>query len=453
MTFFSRLFARPADPTTTPKRDDARHTEAIDRTAKMVRAKEPAKLARKHGLDVVDLTWEDTGRYKGSCVGPNISDMTIQVSNASRSRVTCMPVIRHPNFSDKTADISIDDILLRVGNEKGAALSNVTLREYLRDLRKHLSNPSSWKGKETSLLAPREKEVLVSAQACFLPVPTDDKADFNPVLFNYQSYAGAPAVLAIVATREGTSATIIDNQRDGFGAGRAWGQRLFFNQNGERASFTGTRMTEFVAAGGDATDKVDTMEAARSKGLSCVMLIQVPLEQPQRARASMPMCLAAPAAAFDQCASRCPDEDALDEAVIGHGDVEGPFTEIDNLAIKRDARFPIRVTVQFYKATSTGHITAAEMESLAQQIDSVYKDAKAVGSLVTEPDRGRSTEWDDDGKGKIEPKDWWEQFWATQEAATGKTRAELRAQLAKLLGREPIDDELEDAIRRVFFKS
>lgn len=454
-TFFQRLFAKPAAPSTDkPSRvDDTAHTDAIDRTAKMVHAKEPKKLASKHGLNVVDLTWEDTGRYKGSSVGPNISDMTIQVANATRTRVTCMPVIRHPNFSDKTADISIDDILLRVGNEKGAPLRNVTLREYLRDLRTFLSKPSSWTGGETSLLAPREKEVLVSAQACFLPVPVSDKADFNPVLFNYQSYAGAPAVLAIVATREGTSATIIDNQRDGFGAGAAWGQRLFFNQNGERASFTGTRMTEFVAAGGDATDKVTSMDDAKAKGLSCVMLIQVPLEQPQRARASamMPMMCAAPAGALQK--SMCMDEEALDEAVIGHGEVEGPFTEIDNLAIKRDARFPIRVTVQFYKATSTGHITAAEMDALASQIDAVYKDAKAVGSLVTEPDKGRSTEWDDEGNGKAEPKDWWEQFWRAQEAATGKTRVELRAQLAKLLGRTPIDDELEDAIRRVFFKS
>ena len=452
MTFFSRLFARPAETPATPKRDDVRHTEAIDRTAHMVHASGPKKLASKHGLDIVDLTWEDTGRFKGSAVGPNISDMTIQVANATRSRVTCMPVIRHPNFSDKTADISIDEIKLRVGNEKGDKLSNVSLRDYLRDLRKYLAVPASWKGTEKSLLAPREKDVLVSAQACFLPVPTSDKAEFNPVLFNYQSYAGAPAVLAIVATREGTSATVIDNQRDGFGAGARWGQRLFFNQNGERASFTGTRMAEFVAAGGDATDKVESMEAAQAKGLSCVMLIQVPLVQPQRSREMLSMCapMCAPAAS-----SKCMayDEEAVDEAVIGHGEVEGPFTEIDNLAIVRDARFPIRVTVQFYKATSTGEVTATEMRAIAAQIESVYKDAKAVGSLVCDPDTGRSTEWDDEGTGKAEPKDWWEKFWTAQEAATGKTRVELRAQLAKLLGRTPIDDELEDAIRRVFGKS
>src|SRR5262249_35393919 len=163
-----------------------------------------------------------------------------------------------------------------VGNERGKALSVIGLRAYLRDFRRYLTDPSSWAGSETSLLAPRETEVLVSAQACFLPVPPSGKAEFNPVLFNYQSYAKSPAVLAIVATREGTSATIIDNQRDGFGAGGAWGQRLFFNQNGGRASFTGTRLAEFLEVGGDATDRVDTSTKSTT-GLSSVLLIQVPL--------------------------------------------------------------------------------------------------------------------------------------------------------------------------------
>jgi hypothetical protein len=436
-TFFKKLF----------NTDTNDHAHIIERTARMVHDGSARTLASKHSLQVLDLTWEDTGRHKGSCVGPNISDMTIQV--AQGSRITCMPVIRYPNFSDKTADISIDDVVLRVGNERGRALSSVTLREYLGNLRKYLTKPSSWAGSESSLLAPREREVLVSAQACFLPVPKSGKAEFNPVLFNYQSYAGAPAVLAIVVTREGTSATIIDNQRDGFGAGAAWGQRLFFNQHGERASFTGTRMQEFVEAGGDATDRVDSVEAAKAKGLSCVMLIQVPLVQPQRARRSafaegamMPMACAAPRS------KSCDAE--LDEAVIGHGEVEGPFTEIDGLAIKRDARFPIRITVQFYKATATGVVTAADMTALAQQIQSVYADAKAVGSLVCDPDSGRSTEWDDEGKGKQQPADWWQSFWATQEAATGKTREELMRDLERLLGRRPHEHELEDAIRRVF---
>ncbi|HTL37187.1 MAG TPA: hypothetical protein VL326_28825 [Kofleriaceae bacterium] len=452
-TFFSKLFNTTATKAAKRTSEDPDHAAVISRTAQMTHSDKARSLAKKHGLEILDLTWEDTGRFKGSCVGPNISDMTIQV--AQEKAVTCMPVIRYPNFSDKTADISIDDVVLRVGNEKGNTLQNVTLRDYLRGLRKHLSKPDSWGGKETSLLAPREKEVLVSAQACFLPVPKSGKAEFNPVLFNYQSYAGAPAVLAIVATREGTSATIIDNQRDGFGAGAAWGQRLFFNHDGERASFTGTRMTEFVAEGGDATDRVDTMEAAAAKGLNCVMLIQVPLVQPQMPRraAMMPPCAAMGAPAFDECTrSRAMDDEEgdVDEAVIGHGDVEGPFTEIDGLAIKRDARFPIRVTVQFYKATSNGVVTAADINAIASQIEAVYRDAKAVGSLVTEPDKGRSTEWDDGGNGKKEPADWWQTFWATQEAATGKPRQELLRQLEVLLGRRPTESELESAIKRVF---
>ena len=64
------------------------------------------------------------------------------------------------------------------------------------------------------------------------------------MLFNYQSVPGDPAVLTILATREGTSVTVIDNERDGFQAGQTWGQRLFFNQDGERASLTGTRLSD-----------------------------------------------------------------------------------------------------------------------------------------------------------------------------------------------------------------
>ncbi len=446
-TFFQRLFTRTAS--TAEPAADPRHAEVIARTANMVRADQPRSLARKHKLEILDLTWEDTGRFKGSCVGPNISDMTIQV--AEGRRVTCMPVIRHPNFSDKTADVSIDGVMLRVGNERGAPLRSISLRAYLRDLRAHLARPGSWAGSEASLLAPREQDVLVSAQACFLPVPATGSAEFNPVLFNYQSYAGAPAVLAIVATREGTSATIIDNQRDAFGAGSAWGQRLFFNHHGERASFTGARMTEFVAAGGDATDRVDTMAAAASAGLSCVMLIQVPLLQPERPRPVL--SAGAPMMMMSRCHSSVAEHACdVDEAVIGHGAVEGPFTEIDHLAIKRDPRFPIRITVQFYKATSNGVVDASEMQAIAAQIAAVYADGKAVGSLVCDPDRGRSTEWDDEGKGKVEPKDWWETFWKAQESATGKTREELRRQLESVLGRRATDDELEAAIRRVFLQ-
>ena len=210
----------------TREADDPEFVEAIERTAAMVWDENAQYLAGLYGFHIANVTWEDTGRYYNSSVGPNISDVTIQVQHqdpyTSEYELTLMPVIRYPNFSDLTADISPDRFYLLVGNEQGKALHKITLREYLGDIRHYLSEPGSWVSRESSLLAKRDTHVLVSAQAAFLPVPQQGIAEFNPVIFNYQSYQGDPAVLVIVATREGTSATVIDNYRDAFPAGFYW---------------------------------------------------------------------------------------------------------------------------------------------------------------------------------------------------------------------------------------
>ncbi|MFX8668633.1 hypothetical protein ABTM51_21035, partial [Acinetobacter baumannii] len=72
------------------------------------------------------------GRYKDSSVGPNISDMTIQV-DAPNGRPRLMPVFRMPNFSDVTGDVDPQDITLVVGNPRGRGLQRVALDEYLAD--------------------------------------------------------------------------------------------------------------------------------------------------------------------------------------------------------------------------------------------------------------------------------------------------------------------------------
>ncbi|HEY0133201.1 MAG TPA: hypothetical protein VGB85_03950, partial [Nannocystis sp.] len=319
------------------------------------------------GLEVRHVTWEDTARYKGSAVGPNISDMTIQVQSRSRGQafLTCMPVVRAPNFGDRTGDLPIDLVRLRVGNERGAPLRTIGLAEYLGDLRAHLTRPASWAGEQRSLLAPRDTHVLVSAQACLLPVPRAGLATFTPVIFNYQARRGDPAVLAILATREGTSATVIDNQRDGFKVMGSHGQRLLFNHVGERAPFTAQRAGEYLPPG--------TGEAGGAEAASAVLLIQVPLRQrPDPRVAHMDFMELERERGFSD----------VEPAVIGHGEVEGPFTEIDDLPIVRDERFPIRVTVQFYKATSNGSLDEDTLVDIAAQIERVYADAVAVGSLV-----------------------------------------------------------------------
>jgi len=393
---------------------DSSYISAIQRTSDMVWDEEALRLAQEHGLDLVNLTWEDTGRYYNSAVGPNISDLTIQVQHqldGSRDcALTLMPVIRYPNFADLTADIDPDDFYLLVGNERGDELERITLTEYLKHFRKHLSDPDSWASREGSLLAGRDSHVLVSAQAAFLPVPQEGIAEFNPVIFNYQSYQGDPAVLTIVATREGTSATVIDNTRDAFPAGWSWGQRLFFNQDGERASFTGERLSDFVST---RPVTLDSPEAAGESGLNMVLIIQVPLRQKVSFEDLLPSFGAMAPMAEDAQRS------GVEAAVIGHGDVEGPFTEIDGLAIRRDGRFPIRVTVQFYKATSDGIVTEADMQAIADQIDRVYEDGDYVGSLVVDGPSDRPTEYDGE---KAEPPGWWQGFWTRFEDNIGLDR-------------------------------
>jgi hypothetical protein len=373
---------------------DAEFTDVVQRTAGMANDARAHELADRHGLAVLNVTWEDTGRSVGSSVGPNISDMTIQVQErdprTGEVRLTLMPVIRHPNFTDRSCDLPLDSIQVQVGNARGEGLRTISLRELLGNPRRYMTDPLSWRGKERSLLADRDSHVLVSAQACFLPVPRQGRAEFTPALFNYQSYEDHPAVLTILVTPQGTSMTIVDNSRDRAG----WsGQRLYFNQAGQRAPLTGERLSALGAD--DLRDLrgqggAPAVGASSAGGLDQVLLIQVPLRQPERQRQAYDEdCYQEKACEMVPCAPA--DASDVEAAVIGTGEVDGPFAEFDDLEIERDTRFPIRVTVQFYKATSNGVVSAADLAGIASQIESVYEGADFVGSLVTSHDAERPT--------------------------------------------------------------
>lgn len=409
--------------------------EVVLRTQRMNQNPEARRLAAEHGLDIVNVTWEDTGRFHNSAVGPNISDMTIQVyvpgENGQPGQAHAMPVIRFPNFSDLTGDISPDAFHLLVGNEKGLPPRRITLTEFLQNPTLYLHDPGSWTGPgRRSLYAPkRDSKVLVSAQACFLPIPRQDSVSFNPVLFNYQSVAKDPAVLTVLVTPQGSSVTVIDNTRDAFDSGSSWGQRLFFNENGERASLTGERESDFHAREPGPRPGEAQNEAAGESGLNMVLVIQIPLKQREpmvRRSSEFPMMFTDSMVV----AENLPQSD-VENAVIGYGDIEGPFTEIDGLPIERDNRFPVRVTVQFYKATSNGVVSAGDLEEIHAQIRRIYDEADFVGSLVTEGDQERVTAYDGP---KVQPADWWEQFWIRHEANTGDTPEQARQKLRQLLG-------------------
>jgi hypothetical protein len=375
------------------------YRQVIRDVAGMVHDPDAQRLAQSKGLQILNVLWEDTGRWQGSSVGPNISDVTIEVGEGQGPHRTAalMPVIRHPNFTDKTADVRLDKFYLKVGNERqGSPEAVITLREFLSHPTRYMSLPKEGSVKGGSLLAPRDTHALVSAQAAFLPIPKGGKATFYPVIFNYQSTAKNPAVLTLMVTRQGTSMTIVDNARDTVSGGASWGQRLFFNAGGQRAPLTAERLSDVQHKG-----VTQNGEAVSSLGedMNLLMLIQVPLKyrEPPRAKydgflGDMP---AATSMGAERSARRSGGSD-MEVAVLGHGELEGPYTELDKLTIERDPRFPVRVTVQFYQATSHAHLGAENMAKLAQQIARVYEKGDYVGSLVvpSPQDLQRPTNWD-----------------------------------------------------------
>ena len=238
--------------------------------------------AQALGLNVVNVMWEDTGRFQGSSVGPNISDLTLQVREqiAGGFRTHMLPVIRHPNYSDRTADVAARKLWVRVGNHRaGGQLHAVPLDEVLSNMRAYLSDPGSLLG-DGDLSAERDTHYLVSAQHVFVPIQARGTAEFNPVLFNYQSRPGSPAVLTLLVTRQGTSATIIEN-RSGDQTLQVWGQQLFFNHEGQRTVFTAERRSA-VAARIEAGETTAQDQGALEEGADMMMLIQVPLRHRAR---------------------------------------------------------------------------------------------------------------------------------------------------------------------------
>jgi hypothetical protein len=404
--------ASPFPPLTIPRTTIPKpsYAEVIARVENMPNDPNLLDRARRFGLDVVNLTWEDTGRYEGSSVGPNISDLTLQVREplgAGQDRTHLLPVVRYPNYSDKTGDIAMSKIWIKVGNQSNRSQPvAVPLSEVLSNMRAYLSNPSSLNG-NGNFLAKRDSHVLTSAQHVFMPLPAAGKVEFTPVLYNYQSSRGNPAVLTLMVTREGTSATIIENN-SGDQSYQSWGQQLYFNNKGQRTTFTAERKSAVKARieSGQAT----TGDAgALDEGSDMVMVIQVPLihqvsyPQPSLENSAAPAAAApagnAPKAAAKTKASAdaagiVQERSDVEQAVIGHGSDKGPFVEMANMNLVRDPQFPIRVTVQFYKATSNGVVSDADLKAMHDEIHEVYSNADYVGSLVVpNGDRTRPTAW------------------------------------------------------------
>ncbi|MCC6668549.1 MAG: hypothetical protein IT375_32695 [Polyangiaceae bacterium] len=405
--------ASPSPPALPPPA----HAQVVQRVVRMVHDPAVRERAGRRGLDLVNVAWEDTGRAWGSALGPNISDVTLQVryrdGDGRVERTALMPVVRFPNFTDRTADVRRGRLFVRTGNHKPSGkVDSVPLADVLRNLRAHLSRPGSLLG-TGSFLAARDTHFLLSAQAVFLPIPAQGAAEFNPVVFNYQSAPGSPAVLTLLVSRQGTSISVVENKPEEMAvAGR--GQELYFNAAGQRAPFRAERRSEVEARiraqGGP---KNDDERSALARGADVMFLIQVPLVHRHQGVLGGSMWGSGSGYGFGGLGLSGTGEGGggiglgsigtlghgagtsdVERAVIGHGAKRGPFTEGAGLKLERDARFPVRVTVQFYKATSNGVVTDADLDAIAKNIGSVYEHADFVGSLVVpEGDARRPTAW------------------------------------------------------------
>lgn len=379
------------------------YQQVIQRVVAMPSDSDLQQRAGRHGFNVINVMWEDTGRAGGSSVGPNISDLTLQVRHTTENGTSThlLPVIRYPNFSDKTGDIPAEKLWIKVGNQHGGETVAMPLTEVLSNLKEYLTDPSSLKS-SGNFLAKRDSHFLVSAQHVFLPIPKKGKAEFNPVIYNYQSAPGSPAILTLLVTREGTSATIVDN-RGGDMSLQGWGQQLFYNNGGQKTVFTAERRSD-VKARIESGQAKKADKGALAEGADMMMIIQVPLKHKNLGYMNgldegameddmdvqMEMAPSAPAGAA-KSARMASD---VEKAVLGHGEDLGPFQEMCGLSLERDDRFPIRVTVQFYKATSNGVVSDANLVEVAQSIAKVYDSADYVGSLVVpEGERHRPTDW------------------------------------------------------------
>src|SRR6478609_9481920 len=136
----------------------------VQRVADMVNDDQAYGITGAFNLQLLNVMWEDTGRWEGSSVGPNISDVTIEVEGYKQGKTHhtyLMPVMRYENFSDKTADLKIDKIIIPVGNQReNGKLELISLKELLESPEQYMSTRDKGKFKGGTLLAKRDTHVL-----------------------------------------------------------------------------------------------------------------------------------------------------------------------------------------------------------------------------------------------------------------------------------------------------
>merc|ERR1719242_676703 len=86
-------------------------------------------------------------------------------------------------------------------------------------------------------------------------------------------------------------------------------------------------------------------------------------------------------------------------------ELRGLLDSVKDYKLERDERYPVRVTLQYYKATDNGAVNKEIMDDIVKQLEASQKQADFMGSLVTEYDPKRPTEWVDKGHDEVKGDD------------------------------------------------
>merc|ERR1719384_2648885 len=335
-----------------------------------------------------------------------------------------------------------------------------------------------WKKEKINLLNSKENgdsHVIMSSQACFLPIIRSEETKFNVALYNYQSQPKNPAVLVIVSTAKGASAQIIEGRE----------QYLLFNHNGKKADFVGERVSDVRKKKGQKNVN-DKKLSKKEKQDNVIVIVQIPLKQKQIAYNAMcyeenesesdyssgsddeecddddddddddekcnveaaivkvanrtkPVCICGKelqkyqvqyvyngkGVRCNECRKsingaeeivyHCPDNknnyqhpNGYDlcvecaEKQLKFDELRGLLDDDKSYILKRNEDYPIRVTLQYYKATSNGVVNKEVMDDIVKQLESSQKQADFIGSLVTEYNKNRPSEWINNDEVKID---------------------------------------------------
>ncbi len=339
--------ARVSSPTT------AEQTAIL--VSNLVNDQNTTALLKKHGLVATSVAWEDTGRSKNSSLGPNISDMTLVVRSDNKD--VRMPMIRYPNYKDLTTDVPSHVFHVPVGNEKRhEILDKILLSDYLGDL-----------------FCSRDSNILTSVQCCVLPVRAGKVTEFTVQLFNYQSEDDDPAVLAVMVTRGGTSSQIITRKN----------QNLLFNDElvGKYLSVKSLQDTRTDSSNDVVFNKATSYTDMSSTEMedNMILIFQVPLVTKPRAQSRGSYSLESYTVVPESMACRGMDYGQIKVgSTIEKTDV---FERTAKMVLKRDVRFPIRCTVQYYRVTDQDNVIESDVADIANQLKQY---SSLTSSLVTE---------------------------------------------------------------------